>query len=320
MDAKIATKPWILGAVFIAAAAFVCLAAMAPEGKEVVRIGYQPLTVNLPLYIAVEKGYFESEGISVELVKFETTNQVTDALLTGKIDATGIVALHPLLAVEAQDPGKLKVFALNQQTETKHIDAFIVRNDSVISGVEDLKGKKVGVFPGSSTRAIVEVILSKYMEPDEATIMELPTSSQLGALESGQVDALITLEPVPTIAVSTGLARVVEDDPMGRHVVEDFALGAAAVSQKFLAERPGAAAKVAKAFGHGIDAMNADPSLRAVLTKYTSVDGTIAAKVGIGNVVRTADANMSAVQALADIYFEKGQLPKHVEVTGMLAR
>ena len=51
------------------------------ENREVIRIGYLPITASLPLFIAQEKGYFTEQGLNVELVKFETSNQVIDSLV-----------------------------------------------------------------------------------------------------------------------------------------------------------------------------------------------------------------------------------------------
>jgi NitT/TauT family transport system substrate-binding protein len=51
--------------------------------EEKVKIGYLPLTISLPTFVAVEKGLFEQEGVKVELVPFESGTMIMDALMTG---------------------------------------------------------------------------------------------------------------------------------------------------------------------------------------------------------------------------------------------
>jgi len=286
-----------------------------PKEQPVIKIGYQALTVNLPLFTAYEKGYFGN--VKIELVKFETTNQLIDAMLTNKIDATGIVALQPLLAVEAQSKDQFEIFAVNQQTPEKNIDKLVVKADSTIKTIADLKGKKLGIYPGSSQRAIAEIIVSKFMSASDVEIIELPPATQLGALQSGQVDALLTLEPLGTLAEANGVGNIIENAPMSKYVLSDFTLGAAAVSEKFLKEKPGVAKKIISGFDKGINNMEKN---RAVLTKYTSVTEPIAQKIGIGNIVMVNKANINAIQQLADIYFAKAQLTAKVDVKDILLK
>lgn len=308
----------ILLAVIVFVAVIAGLVLQNPEPA--VRIGYQPLTVNLPLFVAYEDGLFNKTGVKVDLVRFETTNQITDALLANKIDATGIIALQTLLSIEARTPGAFKAFAFNQQTPSKHIDALIARKDSDIANISDLKGKRVGVFPGSSTKAIAEVMLSRFMNTSDVTIVELAPSLQIDALKSGQVDALITLEPIPTTAISLGVAKLVEETPMSKYVVENFTLGAAVVSSRFMDENPELAGKVIEAFYAGIDKANADENQRGVLSIYLSLKPEIAAKVGVGNVVKAREANLALIQKLSDIYYDNGQSAESVNVTQFIIR
>ena len=77
-----------------------------------IKIADLPIVQGLPLYLAIEKGYFTEAGLDVERVKFENPNQIIDSLLSGQVQfavdaATGITGIADL-----KNPGKLKIFLL----------------------------------------------------------------------------------------------------------------------------------------------------------------------------------------------------------------
>lgn len=79
-----------------------------------VSIGYCPVTAGLPLYLALEKGYFKQAGLEVEAVKFPGEQQVVEGLMTGQIQgAANGVGSDNLASGEAMSPGLLKIIASN---------------------------------------------------------------------------------------------------------------------------------------------------------------------------------------------------------------
>ncbi len=290
-----------------------------PEPTKIT-IGYQSLTVNLPLLCAVEKGYFAAHNLTVELVAFETTNQIVDALLTGKIDMSGIIAYQPLLSVEAQTQGRFKIFSANQETATGYIDLLVVRNGLSYAGLADLAGLTVGINPGSSTRAIVTTMLKKVPGlVDQVTLVEIPGANQVAALQANQVQALFTLEPFATIAASSGAGFIAERSPFSKYVLDNFTLGAAAFSAGYAQKNPTQVKAAVAAFDQGIDFLRTSPdAARAFLPKYTPVTQAVAAQVALGNVVKEKDIDVKSMQDLADIYTKAGELPATVTVRSML--
>ena len=63
----------------------VALSATAPE-KEVIHLGYIPLTDCAPLVMAKELGLFEKYGVNVEVTKEASWANVRDKILTGELD------------------------------------------------------------------------------------------------------------------------------------------------------------------------------------------------------------------------------------------
>ena len=58
---------------------------------------YLPLTANLPLFVALEKGYFERNGIKVNAIEATSPNDIITALVAGKVDFAAVLAYSLLL-------------------------------------------------------------------------------------------------------------------------------------------------------------------------------------------------------------------------------
>lgn len=158
-----------------------------------------------PLHVAEEEGFFEDEGLTLgERPRLGTGAKLSAALLGGSIDVAAGVMTDPLsLATTAREP-KLVANLVNEY----YVDV-IVGNDfagapadaDLNTKIEALKGKKIGITgPGSGTEALI-VYLFDQVGLDPATDAELvnlgaQASSAIGALKSGQVDALSFFQPI----------------------------------------------------------------------------------------------------------------------------
>ncbi|MFC1723802.1 ABC transporter substrate-binding protein [Nanoarchaeota archaeon] len=180
-----------------------------------VEIGYKTHLLYLPAYVAQANKYFEQEGLDVELVKFESTNHLVEAILTGRIDAGigGINALVPL-TIEGKSPGSLKIFNLGILTDS--FDYLLVRKDSEIRSVKDLAGKTISAHPGSSVLLFIQLMIDKERLQD-VTIVQTAPAQQLSALSSGSIDAIFVLEPLATIGITSGEARILIQSPISTY-------------------------------------------------------------------------------------------------------
>ncbi|PYS21125.1 MAG: hypothetical protein DMF72_18430 [Acidobacteria bacterium] len=170
---------------------------------QTVRIGYLPIYVDLPLFVAKDKGFFDKRGVQVELVRFASSPEIGTALVTNNVQAGASIAYSVVLGVESRDPGKIKVFLVDSETPENYLDSFVVLRDSGIKSLSDLKGKKLASFPGPTAVTFCKMVLEKNgINPDkDLSFVELDAASHLSALESHTVDALFTYEPTATQAV-----------------------------------------------------------------------------------------------------------------------
>ena len=79
------------------------------DDKNLIRLGYIKQAAELPLYVALENGYFEEQGLTVELVPLGYKEEM-DALIRGDIEVIPATSMSLPFAVEGQEPGLIKIF------------------------------------------------------------------------------------------------------------------------------------------------------------------------------------------------------------------
>ncbi len=298
----------------------------APSSSmQTVKVGYIPVTQALPIFVALQQGLYEKHGIHVQTVRFDAPNQLMDALASGQVSysaysaATGIAAI-----VQDKQPGTILYagFACNDKNVHTN-NALLVRADSKIASLKDLEGKKIGRLPGIQWKTLTTALLARNgVNASKVEQVELAVPLQAQALQTGAVDALLSLEPVPTIAVSKGIAKVLILEPMANLVLEPFCPGASVLNAKFAREHPELAKAVVDASDEAAAIIERDPSTKQALTNYTGLDSATAAKVPMNYFVSIHDATpaeLDAVQRFVDLFHDANVTKTRVQVRGMLA-
>jgi NitT/TauT family transport system substrate-binding protein len=251
-----------------------------------VRMANLPVVHGLPLYVALDKGYFKQAGINLELVKYEAPNQIIDAIMTGQVDMTSPSGALGITGIaNVKNPGKLKIYAISGGTMGNSGASFVVPAASTLTNLSELKGKKLGILAGTiQWRTIAREILAQnnlQMDTD-VTVIELAPAVQVQALASGQVDALLALEPVPTTALHKSAAKVLVPDPTVKYISDPSWLGAGVVNLEFAERNPNTTAKVIEIIGRTIDEINRNPNeYRQYLKGHTALTADLVERVPV---------------------------------------
>jgi NitT/TauT family transport system substrate-binding protein len=175
----------------------------SPDGAGedlVLRIGWEGILCEAPLHIAVEKGFFEQEGLKVETIKLATGTKF-DSITADKIDA-GFSLLASLVQPLSNGlPAKI--------TTGLHTgcDKVITKDSSGITKPADFVGKTVGVPSYTSSpyiytkRVLADSGLSVGAENPEVNFVVYSSADLPLALINGAVDAIALNDPTATIAV-----------------------------------------------------------------------------------------------------------------------
>jgi ABC-type nitrate/sulfonate/bicarbonate transport system substrate-binding protein len=185
--------------------------------EDEVKIGYLGFVLALPTFVALEKGYFQEQGLKANATLFESGTIITDALITGRIDVqTGSAIIASWLA-EQNMPGTYKIFIMygNRAVLQDNTMALMVAKDSPLKGITDLKGKRMGTFPGIASIALAKAVLRNSFDPDkEITFIEVPPGNIVQALAAGQIDAYFAPEPFGMIGEAKGVGRRLVKSPL----------------------------------------------------------------------------------------------------------
>lgn len=286
-----------------------------------IRIGYLNHTSSLPVFVASERGMFTAAGIRVELIKFGSSRQQMDGLLTGNLDGTGGVGLPIIASVESKSPGNLKAYLIGVETGEDYSNYLLVRKDVEFDNIQSLKGKTIGTYTGSAPLMYLRLFLRRMgLNPDtDVKIRQVEVNLQVGALQQKQFDALYTIEPEATIAMQQGIARSMIDNPRARYIMDPFPATANVLSASFVSQHPDLAEKLMAAceeaahyaHEHRREALN-------ILAKFTGMDTTIAQKSRLFQWWDRERVDATQVQKMIDLLHEYKELDRPVSMDGVI--
>ncbi|RFU69418.1 aliphatic sulfonate ABC transporter substrate-binding protein [Peribacillus saganii] len=157
----------------------------------------EPLKVTLPtwtgygpLFLAKEKGFFEKNGIDVELSIVEGLAERKQALASGKIDGMA-TALDVQVTLAASDIPVNVVWILD---DSYGGDGILVKNG--INDVKDLKGKTMAFEVGSTSHLLALTALKQGgLTEKDVEVVQMSAGDAGAAFAAGKVDAAVTWEP-----------------------------------------------------------------------------------------------------------------------------
>ena len=302
------------------------LPAMAAEK---VVMGWLPATDALPFFVALEEKAFENAGIEVVSQKFTSPTILVDAYLSNQIEV-GPYGTAPgiALAAEAQNPGSLKLFGFSGGVaDTDYINSsLLVKTDSPIKDISDLKGKKIGHMPGIQWRTNTKYILRNAgIDPDKDVVLaELALNVQLPAVVSGAVDALITIEPMGSMGIAAGDVRAVVLNVGAKYVTNPWFGGGAVMTTKFIKERPEVAKKVMLVLRDVTDKIQANfDQYRPLLAKYVGVPEAslpVVKKLIFRNERDIDEKDLRSEQNVIDMLYKEKVIPVHFDLKDKFVR
>ncbi len=274
------------------------------------------------IYIALERGYYNDEGLEIELSALPVP-AVLQAVATSQV-AFGLANPDPTL-FNALDRG-LEIKLLLALTRNQPGDApaaFLVRKDLIDDGTykspKDLKGKKVAI-PALQSQFYVNLFMQQDgLSAADVDIVNLNGPDIPGAFASKTIDAAWNAEPSNTLVEQQGFARIVK-------VTGDLLPGgvgaALALSPGFAKDQPEAAERFVIAtvrgmrdYYHAFIKKDVDkaPFVQMLINHTPIKDPKLYDVIGINRVEPNPTLDFATWKTLEEYYVKIGLQPRVVD-------
>lgn len=176
-------------AAVVAALSFGSVNAAQSAEKVAVRLSFTPFAVHIPIYVAKAMGYYEKNGLDVDIRPGR--GSAFAAMTVGSAqEEFGVADAAAVVTARSKDVPVVVVANFQQDNGA----ALFATEKSGISKVEDLKGKNVGLFTGSTTTIFLQALLKKHnMALSDVSPVTVRSGTDLPLVLDGKIDAEVTI-------------------------------------------------------------------------------------------------------------------------------
>jgi NitT/TauT family transport system substrate-binding protein len=275
--------------------------------RSTIRVGRLALVDAVPLHIAIDKGYFAAEGLTIELSTMARGSDSIDQLNAPKpgLDI-GLTSYPNALIPQAKGIAKLKIVADAAQT-TSDFALAVVKKDGPITDVHQLAGRTIAI---SSKRGISELVMTDRLttlgvDPHSVSFVSMGITDMPAALGRGDIAAAVISQPSLELAKKQGATKLL--DPF-TSATADFPWSGWLATEKFVHDNP----KTVDAFRRALNKGVADATDRNVVeqtaTKNLGIDASTASLMTLPTFPSTTDPKR--LQRVADLMARLGEIPK----------
>lgn len=222
--------------------------------------------LNSPFWVIKDAGFLKQEGLDADLVYIPSSSIVANAMLAG--EAAISTANSQVIADSGLQGGDLVAMGA-----VINVAAFYIMAVPEIKGLQDLKGKPVGVTRfGASTDFSMQILLRKYgLEPlRDVPFLQIGGMPEIAAaLSKRSIYAAPMSYPMAYVAEQAGvklLVNLAKEDVPFVHV-------GVSTTRKFMRERRAQAKSFLRAYGRAVHFMHTrKKDYMAIMARYTKVN------------------------------------------------
>lgn len=219
-------------------------------------VGGKPVIFYLPLTVTERLGYFKQEGLDVEISDFAGGARALQSLIGGSADVVTGAFDHTIQMAIKNQP---IVATVQLGRYPGYVLAVTGAKMQTYKSPQDLKGMKIGITaPGSGTHFMVlHYMRENGLKPEDASFIGVgATASAVAAVQKGEIDAIVNVDPTISMLEQQKLIKVVADTrtPEGTQAVYGGPYPAAVLYAKadYIAKNPAVMQKLANAFVRGL--------------------------------------------------------------------
>jgi NitT/TauT family transport system substrate-binding protein len=247
---------------------------------DVVKVGLPPIVDVAPLYVGVEEGFFEAEGLDVKPTLAQSGAALLPSVLSGDFHigfgntVTQILASSKNLPLQIISSG-----SVGGTTPEEEVDPVLVKKDSPIKTPADLAGKKIAVsaLDGIDSVTTSNALKKHGVDPSKIRYVEVPYPDMVPAVEAGRVDAARANEPFATTGRDLGQRTILTPFI---DTAEHLTIANYFSTTKFINENPDIMKRFLKALDKSLTFSQENPDVvREVVGTYTALDQKVVKKM-----------------------------------------
>jgi NitT/TauT family transport system substrate-binding protein len=191
----------IAGAGFVAAGTIAAPSILRAQTRTV-KMGALRLVHSMPPYF-YEK--YAPAGLKIEIIVFDSPTDGKNAVVTKSVDFGTFGIAAGILGGAAGEPVVVVGASSNKGM------GIVSKAGTDIKTIKDLKGKRIGIWPGSTQEVFVmERLRMEGMSIKDVTPVRVPFGEMPAMLARGDVDAYVGAEPGPALSITSGVGQLVE--------------------------------------------------------------------------------------------------------------
>jgi NitT/TauT family transport system substrate-binding protein len=290
-----------------------------------VKVGAIGSSSDSGIYIALERGYFQAQGLDISIEAIRSATDVLAALATGTIDVAG-GGLNAGLYNALRRGVNVRIVAdKGSLLPGFGYEALLVRKDLADSGAyrdyADLRGLKIAV---NTIPSVDSVLLGRALDRGglgfgDVDVTEISFPDQLAAFGNHAIDASLLIEPFVARAVEENLAtRVVTFDQLapGEQIAvllygSQFLEGTPEGPRRFMIAYLQGVRDYNDAFAHN----RGKDEVIAILTKNTTIrEPALWQKIAPPGLNPNGSASKSSIAQAQDFFAARGQVTEKADV------
>ncbi|HZM40931.1 MAG TPA: ABC transporter substrate-binding protein [Acidimicrobiales bacterium] len=283
-----------------------------------IKVGVVPVVDVAPLYLGIDKGFFEEEGLEVEPVIAQGGAAIIPAVMAGDQEL-GFSNVVSLMLAQTQDlPVKIISQGIQATDDAENDTAAIaVKGDSDIQEPADLEGKTIAIntLNNISQLTVTAALDSEGVDTSTLNFVEVPLPDMVGQLEAGQIDAAGLVEPFVTTGKNAGQRMIIYD----RVATEpEMTVATYFTSDSYLQENPDVVEAFVRAMNRSLEYATENPDeARQAIANYTQIPPDVLADVVLP--LWQTDLNVDSIENTAQLMVDQGIAESEPDVDALIA-
>jgi NitT/TauT family transport system substrate-binding protein len=286
-------------------------------GPTTLNVGVIPIADVAPLYLGIDKGFFEEQQLTIKPQLAEGGAAITPAVLSGDFQIGFSNTISLLIAASEDLPVQIiSQGVLGGKTEKEAWADLLVLKDGPIKDPKDIEGKTIAV---NTLKNICEVTIKASLEKDGVAVdtlkfAEVPFPDMNAALEAGRVDGACVVEPF----VSQGTAAAARGiDPFYVRTAPDLTVATYFTSTQYAEENADVVDRFVSAMNKSLTYAQSHPDeVRDVLLDYTEIPPEAVDAIQLP--IWRPDLNEPTIELLSELSVKYGLIEEQPDLDELI--